>query len=376
MMLLTSFTYDQITIKNYEYLKSRTLKESRSREMGISFDFKFLDPASYFHIAPKLLISNHTLLKTFLPYSSSPPQQTAVTWTLTLARLRINRRLNLKVSSSSPPHRPTSPATYCASKIQFRVITNVQFIQLFNQDSNNLKVVYILDSVMKDVQNPADTYYLLNHLESIDLYYDGSFCPKPLVYLNQQVVPLCDFDFNGMNFSAFFTVIRKIAASRSIVLYYCLPHESVSDRLGVIQNEGDYREFLEETFASPWKKVNMYVDYHDEPLFDWLELESPDEVDDLEFPTEQDEEAEETPFTDGIKAEHQEDAVETKPEPVDDHFLNKLCPNTEEADGKLQQEYPFHNPNMAWDNMVPVIGMQFSNPAGGGRWKWRDRWWK
>ncbi|KAL4585548.1 hypothetical protein LXL04_010170 [Taraxacum kok-saghyz] len=197
----------------------------------------------------------------------------------------------------------------------------------------------------------------------IDLHYDGIFCPKPLVYFNDKMVPLRDLDFNGMNFSAFFTVIRKIAASRSIVFYYCLPHESLSDGLGVIQNEGDYREFLEVTFASPGKKVKVYVDYNNEPLFDWIELENPDEVDDLEFHTEQDEEAKETPFADGIKAEHQEDAVETKPEPVDDPFLNKLCPKREEADGEFQQEYPFHNPNMAWDNMVPIIGMQFSNSA-------------
>ncbi|KAL4583140.1 hypothetical protein LXL04_007705 [Taraxacum kok-saghyz] len=197
----------------------------------------------------------------------------------------------------------------------------------------------------------------------IDLHYDGIFCPKPLVYFNDKMVPLRDFDFNEMNFSAFFTVIRKIAASRSIVLYYCLPHESLSDGLGVIQNEGDYREFLVLTFASPRKKVKVYVDYNNEPLLDWIEFENPDEVDDLEFHTEQDEEDEETPFADDIKAEHQEDAVETKPEPVDDHFLNKLCPKREEADGEFQQEYPFHNPNMAWDNMVPVIGMQFSNSA-------------
>ncbi|KAL4583200.1 hypothetical protein LXL04_007767 [Taraxacum kok-saghyz] len=194
-----------------------------------------------------------------------------------------------------------------------------------------------------------------------DLHYDGIFCPKPLVYFNDKMVPLRDLDFKGMNFSAFFTVIRKIVVSRSIVLYYCLPHESISDGLGVIQNEGDYREFLEVTFASPGKKVKVYVDYNNEPLFDWIELENPDEFDDLE--ADQDEEAEETPFADGIKAEHQEDAVETKPEPVDDPFLNKLCPQREEADGEFQQQYPFHNPNMAWDNMVPVIGMQFSNPA-------------
>ncbi|KAL4579814.1 hypothetical protein LXL04_015981 [Taraxacum kok-saghyz] len=132
---------------------------------------------------------------------------------------------------------------------------------------------------------------------------------------------------------------------------------------GVIQNEGDYGEFLEVTLASPGKKVSVYVDYNNEPLFDWIELENLDAVDDFEFPTEVDEEAEETPFADGIKAEHEEDAVETKPEPVDDPFLNQLCPKREEADGVVQQQYPFHNPHMDWDNMVPVIGMQFSNPA-------------
>ncbi|KAL4554042.1 hypothetical protein LXL04_039842 [Taraxacum kok-saghyz] len=177
---------------------------------------------------------------------------------------------------------------------------------------------------------------------------------------------LCTFGWPGLRVANGFDLMGWVVKETPALRYQksrCYTHESLSDGFGVIQNEGDYREFIEVTFAIPGKKVKVYIDYNDEPLFDWIELENPDEVDDLEFPTEQDEEAEETPFADGIKAEHQEDAVETKPEPVDDPFLNKLCPKREEADGEFQQEYPFHNPNMAWDNMVPVIGMQFSNPA-------------
>jgi len=186
--------------------------------------------------------------------------------------------------------------------------------------------------------------------------------PNPLEYNNGDVIPVTDVDFSGMNYSAFFTVIRKLAGSRDIKLYYCLPHETLSEGLGVIQNEADYQEFLEVGNGSPGKKVDVYVDRYNEPVFDWIELEHPDEEEDLE--ANKNDQEDEAPFDDGIEAEHQPDAVETKVPVVDDPFLNRLCPNGEEASEAVEKKlYPFYNPNVPWDEMVPVLGMKFSNAS-------------
>ena len=146
----------------------------------------------------------------------------------------------------------------------------------------------------------------------INVHRNGAFTPKPLLYNNSDITTVSDVDFSGMNYSAFFTIIRKLAGSRTIKLYYCLPHEVLSEGIGVIQNEADYQEFLEVSNGSPGKKVNLYVDHYDEPIFDWIEWEHPDEVDEDDFLADDDVQEDEAPFDDGIEAEHKADEVETR----------------------------------------------------------------
>lgn len=58
--------------------------------------------------------------------------------------------------------------------------------------------------------------------------------------------------------------------------------------------------------------------------------------------------------------------------PLDDSFLNALCPNKKSEDGSntyatneevdVKLMYPVHDPNQNWKKMVPILGMKFFDP--------------
>jgi len=117
----------------------------------------------------------------------------------------------------------------------------------------------------------------------------------------------------------FITFLHGITKTKCKHIYYCLPHEKLSEGLGIIQNDGDYREFVECGEGSPRKKIDVYLDHFNEPLFDWIEMEDPDE-DEADVSVEAEEE--ESVFSDAVKTEHELDEVVSKPIVVDDPFLN------------------------------------------------------
>nr|KAJ0199396.1 hypothetical protein LSAT_V11C600334730 [Lactuca sativa] len=126
--------------------------------------------------------------------------------------------------------------------------------------------------------------------------------------------------------------------------------------------EGDNKEFLDLAYAND-KRMNVYVDHHNEPIFNRFEAEeSESENEDLD-------EDEDSVIQDSYSVDHEEHDA-TYPFPANktahDRFLNILCEPTESKDQDdeyVPPQYPVYVERQPWDQMKPIIGMQFSNPA-------------
>ncbi|KAL4565604.1 hypothetical protein LXL04_029706 [Taraxacum kok-saghyz] len=199
----------------------------------------------------------------------------------------------------------------------------------------------------------------MDDLPSVELHYQGTFIPEPLVYSDPKIVSITDIDLQSMSYSSFVSHIEKIIDMRCKYLYFCLPSEArLSQGLQALQNECDFSEFVE---AATGSKVNVYVNHDDEPIFEWIALELPEE-DEAE---DQDDEEDEEVIPDGERDHEEDEEVPSVRRTVNDHFLNKLCPvqnNFEEGDEALPN-YPRHDETQAWIKMEPELGMHFSSPS-------------
>ncbi|CAH1453537.1 unnamed protein product [Lactuca virosa] len=157
-----------------------------------------------------------------------------------------------------------------------------------------------------------------------------------------------------MVFSKFIAFLEKLTKTICKGVYYCLLNERLSEGLGVIQNEEDYREFIEVGNGIHAKRINVYNDQYNEPVFDWIEDENLDK-DDVTIEYENlEEEVDDSIFSGLISYEHKEDEVVSIPKPLDDPFLNALCHIKKEEDGsdidELEEEvdvkpmYYIHDP--------------------------------
>lgn len=205
-----------------------------------------------------------------------------------------------------------------------------------------------------------------NDFPIVDVHYNGVFCPNPLVYYDSRTASVRDQNFQEMGYSGFKSFVEKLVSyisSRSRTLYFCVPQVSLSEGLHSLQNECDYEEFLEAANGATNRRIDVYIDHYNEPLFDWIgDEESDKDIEDSEH-----EEVDEK-FDDGAKLSHEDDeqVVSTK-RTVNDHFLNILCPVDEEENDEVRDHeepiYPRHDESMDWRNMTPMIGMRFANPA-------------
>ena len=201
---------------------------------------------------------------------------------------------------------------------------------------------------------------------SVDLYYDGVFIPNPLVYFNYELKSIRDLDFKAMSWSDFKRLIGSLAESSLSTerIYFCPAQERFSNGLNALQNDCDYYAFLETAYEGK-QLVNLYIDYMDEPLFEWLEKEDPES--DNEAVEMNDEEDVDSQLYDNEKWEHEEDEeVVSIKRTTNDHFLNKLCPiefEDEEDEGPQRTVFPVHDATKDWKEMTPVIGMKFANPV-------------
>ncbi|CAI9293205.1 unnamed protein product [Lactuca saligna] len=153
--------------------------------------------------------------------------------------------------------------------------------------------------------------------------------------------------------------LQKLTRTRSKDIYFCLPQESLSQGIHTLVNDGDYKEFLDLAYANE-RRMNVYVDHCNEPIFEWIEDE---ENEDQDYSCEEDEDS---VFSETYSVDHEEDDVEY-PFPANktkgDRFLNKLCVDTlDEGVEYVEPRYPVHDDRQPWNQMKPVLGMRFSNP--------------
>ncbi|CAI9260746.1 unnamed protein product [Lactuca saligna] len=133
-----------------------------------------------------------------------------------------------------------------------------------------------------------------------------------------------------MNFDDFIPFLEKLTNGRCRDVYYC-PHEvRLSGGLHAIQNDCDFNEFLEDMNGK--KRLDVYVDHHHEPLFDWIQEEEAD-LEDEELVSIDDVDS---ILEDGLKVEHNDDFVE------EDHNAIRLI-------------YPRHDHTQEWNQMKPQL---------------------
>nr|KAJ0198725.1 hypothetical protein LSAT_V11C600326040 [Lactuca sativa] len=210
---------------------------------------------------------------------------------------------------------------------------------------------------MASSPNPTDQNFIV-----VDFHYNGQFAPNPLVYFDPDKALVRDVDFSGFGYEQFMEFLHKLTKSRSKDIYFCLPQESLSLGIHTLVNEGDYKEFLDLAYAND-KRMNVYVDHHNKPIFDWIEAEeSESENEDLD-------EDEDSVIQDSCFVDHEEDDA-TYPFPANktahDRFLNILCEPTkseDQDDEYVSPQYPVYDEREPWDQMKPIIGMRFSNPT-------------
>nr|KAJ0188265.1 hypothetical protein LSAT_V11C900484780 [Lactuca sativa] len=209
---------------------------------------------------------------------------------------------------------------------------------------------------MASSPNPTDQNFIV-----VNFHYNGQFAPNPLVYFDPDA-SVRDVDFSGFGYEQFMEFLHKLTKSRSKDIYFCLPQESLGLGIHTLVNDGDYKEFLDLAYAND-KRMNVYVDHHNEPIFDWIEAEeSESENEDLD-------EDEDSFIQDSYFVDHEEDDA-TYPFPANktarDRFLNILCEPIESEDQDdeyVPPQYPVYDERQPWDQMKPMIGMRFCNPT-------------
>nr|KAJ0221802.1 hypothetical protein LSAT_V11C200099770 [Lactuca sativa] len=168
----------------------------------------------------------------------------------------------------------------------------------------------------------------------VDVHYNGTFVPNPLVYFAPQVLRLNE-DANMFGFSDFIKYVEKLIDFQCKHVYYCIPEARLSGGLQTLQNECDYSEFLEVANAN--RHVDVYIDHDNEPLFEWIQKEEPDD-EDLVYS----EEDVDFVLADDENCEHEEDESVTSSKRIfkktyNDKFLNKLCPVVVEDENEKRQ---------------------------------------
>ncbi|CAI9266452.1 unnamed protein product [Lactuca saligna] len=202
---------------------------------------------------------------------------------------------------------------------------------------------------MASSPNPTDQNFIV-----VDFHYNGQFAPNPLVYFDPNRASVRDVDFSGFGYEQFMEFLHKLTNSRSKDIYFCLPQESLGLGIHTLVNNGDYKEFLDLAYAND-KRMNVYVDHHNEPIFDWIEAEeSESENEDLD-------EDEDSVIQDSYSVDHEEDDA-TYPFPANktarDRFLNILCEPIESEDQDdeyVPPQYPVYDERQPWDQMKPII---------------------
>ncbi|CAI9284541.1 unnamed protein product [Lactuca saligna] len=195
----------------------------------------------------------------------------------------------------------------------------------------------------------------------VDVHYNGTFVSIPLVDFAPKVLRLNE-DANKFVFSDFIKYVEKLIDFLYKHVYYCIPEVRLSEGLQTLQNECDYSEFLEVANAN--RHVDVYINHDNEPIFEWIPKEEPDD-EELVYSKED----VDSVLADDENYEHEEDESVTSSKRIfkrtyNDNFLNKLCPvvveDEDEKGNELPAVYRRHDATIKWRKMKPELGMRFS----------------
>ena len=195
---------------------------------------------------------------------------------------------------------------------------------------------------------------------NIDVYYEGIFVPKPLVYFEPKRELLTGLDLNKMDFKDFHGYIRNAIKDRCRDMYYCLPDRALVDGLRELKDKDDYVRFLDATYSNDGK-ISIYIDHAGEDIMEWIQEEN-DEEGDVESVLSDDVDS---VLSDDVSVDHEvDDEVIQIPSSVDPFLSrNNLIPAGgvgDEVEDSVPK-FPIHDPNQKWDTMKPVLGMRFSD---------------
>ncbi|CAH1425992.1 unnamed protein product [Lactuca virosa] len=151
---------------------------------------------------------------------------------------------------------------------------------------------------MASSQCPTDRNFIV-----VDFHYNGTFAPNPLVYFDPDRQSVRDVDFSAFDYEEFMEFLQKLTRSKSKDIYFCLSQESLSQGIHTLVNDDDYKEFLDLAYANE-RRMNVYVDQYNEPIFEWIEEE---ENEDQDYSCEEDEDS---VFPDTYYVDHEEDDAE------------------------------------------------------------------
>ncbi|CAH1433244.1 unnamed protein product [Lactuca virosa] len=106
------------------------------------------------------------------------------------------------------------------------------------------------------------------------------------------------------------------------------------------------------------KRMNVHVDHLNEPIFNWIDAEEPEETNEDEVQNY--EEDKDSVFSDSCSVDHEEDDASypfAANKTVDERFLKILCPPTpsNEDDENVLPQYIVHDDRKPWDKMKPVL---------------------
>ncbi|CAI9266213.1 unnamed protein product [Lactuca saligna] len=175
---------------------------------------------------------------------------------------------------------------------------------------------------------------------SVDFHYNGFFSPNPLVYLDPVKTNVRNVDFGGFTYKEFLLWLTKLTNGACDNVYYCMRKESLCEGIRRIDSDAVYS--LESDSLENGKGYAL------------------DEEDDKDS---------EVSMTMEYEHEWDDEDEHTFDKTVRDPFLDKLSGHISDDDeeeannGKLKDVvFPIDNENQEWEQMVPVLGMKFSNP--------------
>ncbi|GKD46552.1 hypothetical protein Tco_1271197 [Tanacetum coccineum] len=228
---------------------------------------------------------------------------------------------------------------------------------------------------------------------TINLHHDGCFVTNPLHYLEGDHRVVEDIDFEGVIYSEFCHIIRKLVIIAPVSYFYVKTGVQLNIGLKQLKTDEDLKEFVKAGSENDFK-MDIYTEHNGYNVMEMIRNDNLiDEVDDPPFSdTESQDSLGDVKEVADFQTEDDSN-VEIPKISSDDPWLNKLVgkgkfighmddpipnlngrfmieiddPEQEVIDSqykaKKEVQYPAFDPETPWDQCKPFLGMRFETPA-------------